>query len=447
MVRLIVLLKIFLVKQLLCCLWLIRPAFGQNLYFPPLQGSEWEAIEPSTLNWNIDLLDTLYDYLESENSRAFIVLVDGRLAIEKYFHGHTVNRPWYWASAGKSLTAFAIGVAQQEGLLNIRLPSKTYLGDAWSSCDSDEEEAIQVWHHLTMTTGLDEKVANSDCTADTCLICLYEPGTRWYYHNAPYTLLEQVIANASGSSLNSFVNQRILAKTGMTGAYIPLGFNQVFWSVPRSMARFGLLVLNHGIWSQDTLMSDSSYFYQMTKKSQDLNPAYGYLWWLNGEEKFRLPGSNLSFTGQLLPSAPRDLIAALGANGQILNVIPSLNMVLLRLGESPESASIGIQLNRKIWEIFSRAIDQNTSQHTYEQSIQNPSIKVIYDPGQTRILVQWPEQEFNAALFNSSGQVFSSFPTQKEEHLIYVQSQKPGLYFLRLTNLRGLSSFHKIVLF
>jgi len=295
---------------------------AQPLYFPPITGTTWDTISPTALGWNTEQIDTLYDFLMKTNTKAFIVLKDGRIAIERYFGNFARDSLWYWASAGKSLIAFLIGIAQQEGKLAILKPTKEYLGEGWTSCSPEMESRITIWHQLTMTSGFDDKVSDPYCTLPSCLQCIANPGTRWAYHNAPYTLLHKVLENATGQSVNIYLAQKLRLKTGISGVWLQDGYNQLFVSTARSMARFGLLILNKGVWQNDTIMKDTSYFHQMINSSQTLNPAYGYLWWLNGKESFMLPGMQFVFHGWLAPDAPQDMIAALGKNGQILSIAP-----------------------------------------------------------------------------------------------------------------------------
>ena len=143
----------------------------------------------------------------------------------------------------------------------------------------------------------------------------------------------------------------------MQGAWVSLGFNNIYFSNARSMARFGLLNLNKGIWDKAQILSDQDYFNEMTKPSQDLNKAYGYLWWINGQSGFRLPGSNQEFSGAIIPNAPSDMIAGLGANDQKLYVVPSKKLVIVRLGDNAEESALGLssydnQLWQKINAIF-----------------------------------------------------------------------------------------------
>jgi len=92
---------------------------SQNLYFPPVTGNVWETTSPASLGWCEEHLPELYDYLEDANSKGFIVLKDGRIVLEKYFGTFTKDSLCYWASAGKSLTSFLVGIAQQAGKLSI----------------------------------------------------------------------------------------------------------------------------------------------------------------------------------------------------------------------------------------------------------------------------------------------------------------------------------------
>ena len=107
------------------------------------------------------------------------------------------------------------------------------------------------------------------------------------------------------------------------------------------MARFGLLNLNKGIWDGNKILDDPNYLEAMTNTSQDLNKSYGYLWWLNGKSNFRIPGSEELFSGKLIPDAPDDLIAGLGALDQKLYVVPSKGLVVIRMGDSAYEEELG----------------------------------------------------------------------------------------------------------
>ena len=192
---------------------------SQNLYFPPTVGSTWDTLAPASLGYCQPKIDSLYTFLEDNSTKAFILLKDGKIVLEKYFGGHTATSPWQWASAGKTITAFMVGIAQQEGHLSITDTTAQYLGQGWTNATPQQEEKITVRHQLTMTSGLDDGVPDHYCTLDNCLNYLADAGTRWAYHNGPYTLLDQVIANATGQSLNSYTTQKLKTPTGMTGSF------------------------------------------------------------------------------------------------------------------------------------------------------------------------------------------------------------------------------------
>ncbi|MGY6523269.1 MAG: serine hydrolase domain-containing protein [Mongoliitalea sp.] len=340
-----------------------KPTPPREMYFPPINSMQWDISTFNELGWNTQEFENFKTYLESMNTRAFIVLKDGRIAIEEYF-GRTIigNQPfgrtsqWYWASAGKTLTATLVGIAQQEGKLSIDDASSDYLGLSWTNLSPQKERLIQVKHQLSMTTGLDYLGVDLDCTLPSCLRYRTDAGQQWFYHNAPYTLLEKVVENATGINYNTYTRQKIGAKIGMGGQWISQEFNNVYWSTARDMARFGLLILNRGRWENNEVISDQNYFNQMVSSSQTLNPAYGYLWWLNGKESIIPPGISNSLNLPLASNAPADLIAGMGKNGQFVEVVPSMNLVVVRMGEAPDNALVPIAFHNEMWERLMRVI-------------------------------------------------------------------------------------------
>ena len=327
-----------------------------ELYFPPNHSPEWATLDPIDLCWSTQHLPALFDFLEQNNTRAFILLVDGRIVIERYWGLNFGGQPfdesslWYWASAGKTLTASLVGIAQDLGHLDLQDPTTDYLGPGWSSLTFEQETAIRVWHQLTMTTGLDDGVVDNHCTEPACLTYLEEPGLRWAYHNAPYTLLDRVLESATGQAYSIFFNQALRDPIGMDGIWLDQDYNHVYYSTPRSMARFGLLILNEGYWQDQPILADSDYFSAMVSPSQDLNPAYGYLWWLNGQESFMIPNWQFVFQGPIAPQAPEDMFAAMGKNGQFLNIVPSQRLIMVRLGEHPDDTQVPMVFQNEIWE-------------------------------------------------------------------------------------------------
>lgn len=333
--------------SLILCLIVIQA--DSQYYYPPAGNSTWDTLHPARYGWCDQKISELYDYLDQTNTDAFILLKDGKIVLEKYFGTFTKDSLHVWNSAGKTLMATLVGIAQEEGLLSISDTTSDYLGQGWTNLTSTQEEKITLLHQLTMTTGLDDG-GNVDCTDPNCLTYLADPGNRWAYHNAPYTLLGDVIAAASGNTLNNFVSAKINSKIGIPiGLYYPFGYNHVFVSSPRSMAKYGLLLLSKGQWNGTTVFSDTAYFHDQINTSQNLNLSYGYLTWLNGKSSFMVPGSQFVIPGTAMPNAPQDVYAALGKNSQIINVSPSQNMVLIRMGDGDGVSLVSTQYNDSIW--------------------------------------------------------------------------------------------------
>ncbi len=333
------------------------------MYFPPEDPDLWEEVTPVSLGWNTAEIPSLVELLENNDTRAFIVLKDGKIAIEEYFGNNLAetgpfskNSLWYWASAGKTLTAFVVGKAQEEGYLSINDKSSDYLDAGWTSLTSQQESKITVRHQLTMTTGLDDAVANNHSFQKEDLVYKAEAGSRWAYHNGPYTLLEKVVSVATEMDFDSYFNSVLRDKTGMDGTWQWIDDDHVFFSTPRSMARFGLLILNNGKWADQDIIGDVSYVNSMISPSQTINKSYGFLWWLNGKESFMIPESQIVFTGSITPAGPPDMFSGMGKNGQYVSVVPSMNIVMIRMGENPSSVPVPFLFLDDIWEKLSLII-------------------------------------------------------------------------------------------
>jgi CubicO group peptidase (beta-lactamase class C family) len=401
--------------------------FGQ-LYFPPTTGNQWNTRPLSDFNWCQDKVDNLYALLTANNTKSFILLKDGKIVLEQYFDGHTATSPWYWASAGKTLTATMVGIAQQENFLNINNKSSDYLGVGWTSCTLAQENAITVRHQLTMTTGLNDGVSDQTCYAPSCFQYLAPPGTRWAYHNGPYTILDQVVANATGVSLNQYTTSKLKTPTGMTGNFIAVDNNNVFWSTARSMARFGLLMLNGGNWNGNQILN-TNYFNQMVNTSQNINKSYGYLWWLTGKESFMVPQLQVTFPGNLMPNAPADTYMALGKNGQLINVVPSQNLVFIRMGEAPSNDLVPFLLNDQIWGLIND-LGCNMSTTSFNKN----DIILYPNPAPDMVHVNLPNhltaKDCTIHLISAQGQILSTVVPEAHQTSIDLKGYAAGTYLI-----------------
>lgn len=321
---------------------------AEAMYFPAVGSDVWDTKSIYDLNWNAEAVQPLLDYLELKHTKSFIILVNGRIVMENYFNGHTSTTPWYWASAGKTLTSTVTGIAEQQGFLNIDDKVSDYLGTGWTTAALNKENLITNRHLLTMTSGLDDALGDDVSPAN--LQYKADAGTRWAYHNV-YVKLQDVVATATGQSWTTYFNTQLRDKIGMTGAWLASGEDlSVYWSNTRSMARFGLLILNKGKWDGTQILNEN-YFSSATTTSQDINLGYGYLWWLNGKQSYHLPQSQFEFQGSIIPSGPNDMFMALGKNDQKIYVILSKKMVVIRMGDAADDVNLALSdFDEVLWE-------------------------------------------------------------------------------------------------
>lgn len=331
---------------------------SNEMYFPPINSDEWKTNTVEDLGWNEDALQPLLSFVEANKTKAFLILENGKIVVEWYGNNADATSNLAWNSAAKTLVSFTAGIAIEEGLLDINLPSSNYLGTGWSSLTTAQEQNITVKNHLTMTTGLDYTVTNNNCTDPECFTFKNLPGTFWYYHNGAYTITHNIIEGATQQNFNTYFNDKLKNIIGMQGSWVPFGYFKLYYSNARSMARYGILNLNKGNWDGIPVLESETYFNEMTSTSQNLNDAYGYFWWLNGKASYKLPASELNYTGKLIPNAPNDLIAALGKDDQKLYISPSKNLVVVRLGDAANDELLGpSSFDNLLWEKINNLIN------------------------------------------------------------------------------------------
>ncbi len=427
-------------KNLLVLLILILSVniYAAELYFPPLYSDEWETLSMGDLNWDSTKIDDLFQFLQIKNTKAFLVLKDGKIVIEKYFDDFQRDSLWYWASAGKTLTAALVGIAQNEGYLSLNEKTSKYLEEHWTSLPEEKEDLITIWHQLTMTSGLDDAVEDVYCTLPECLKYKADAGTRWAYHNAPYTLLEQVVLKATGKSYNDYFNEKLRNKIGMNGLWVKSGYNNVYISNPRSMARFGLMILAGGNWNGEEIIKDKQYFNDMLNTSQDLNKSYGYLWWLNGKESYMVPSLQIKIPGYLFTNAPKDIVSALGKNGQALSISFSHKLIIVRMGEAPGDNELAFKFYNELWDKLNEIIN-------FETGVRDLSEKEVISPYLCNDYLEFelPETEFfgigkEIKIYNNLGELVSTYELKMIDNgkniRIDVSQLRDGVYFVRINN-------------
>ncbi|MCY1018844.1 serine hydrolase domain-containing protein [Pyxidicoccus sp. MSG2] len=298
----------------------------QVLIFPGDDAS-WPTVDPASAGWDVAKLNAALDFAGSRNTRSLVILQDGRILAERYWAvGPNFMRDI--ASAQKSIVSVLVGIAVEKQLLTLDETVSGVLGAGWSNADAEAEARITVRHLLTMTSGL-----------GLTLEAQAAPGTTWLYNNDAYHRLQLVLEKRSGLGIDALSRAWLFQPLGATHSEwapraqadsqgLPL------WGLSmsaRDFARFGLLMMADGAWN-GTQVAPSAYLATATRPSQALNPAYGQLFWLNGQAFTLIPPGSARIDGPLIPSAPQDVFAGLGKDDQKVYVSRSLRLVVTRLG-------------------------------------------------------------------------------------------------------------------
>lgn len=312
----------------------------------PYPDPEWETTTPEAIGLDPATFDELHEYLEGTNSNCTVTVKDGRIVDEAYWNDTAAETPQEIFSASKSVTSLLVGIAQDQGLLDIDDPASDYITE-WQGTPSEDvtirnllsNDSGRYWDfrtdYLEMAAGARDKTQFAIDLGQAA-----EPGERWVYNNAAIQTLERVLEVATGQPVPDFAAEHLFGPIGAEASVStdPEGNGLMFMgtrSSCRDLARFGYLALREGAWAGEQIVS-AEYVAQATSPSQDLNTPYGFLWWLN--EDGRRQGLGTGGAGVVddgtfnWPDAPEDAFAALGLGDQIALVVPSEDLVFVRLG-------------------------------------------------------------------------------------------------------------------
>jgi CubicO group peptidase (beta-lactamase class C family) len=299
------------------------------------------------LGWNIEALAEAAVYVQSQNTTGFLIIQDRKVIYEhnwpladpnsafakNFTHGTDSHGAVQEdvASAQKSFIAILAGVAIDKGLLDSSKPVSAYIGAGWSKATPDQEKAITVRNLLEMSSGLTEPLA-------------YEApaGAKFFYNTPAYAIMKPVLEKASRKTLDDITRDWLTAPAGMSdtlwrqrpGAFAGVGNPTGLYTTPRDMAKLGQLVLDKGKAADGKRVISEAQLAALFQHTAT-NPAYGHLWWLNGSTYAIRPGANAPRTEtSLIPAAPADLVAALGAQDRKIYVAPSKKLVVVRTGQA-----------------------------------------------------------------------------------------------------------------
>lgn len=309
-------------------------------------------------------IEELLSYLRDQNSTGFVVLRGGETLIEQtwpapqnsvfvnFVHGTSAAGQLLEdvASQQKSFVAVLVGIAVDRGLIDVTRPVSAYLGPGWSRASPEQEAAIRVVDVLTMSSGLNERFEYAAPV-----------GTRFFYNTPVYAVTKQILARASGKTLDEITRQWLTAPLGMRdtswrqrpAALGDVGNPTGLVTTSRDTAMFGRMILAGGVAPNGRRIISARSLRAMLDRSS-ANPSYGRLWWLNGAaSSVRADGQPRP--GPLIPSAPSDLVGAFGFLDRRLYVVPSLNLVVVRTGAAGSDSAF----DEHLWQRLMRVLDQS----------------------------------------------------------------------------------------
>jgi len=274
---------------------------------------------------------------------AFVVLYKGQIVAERY--GEDAHRDMQlesW-SMGKSITATLIGLLIQQGALSLDQPAPV---PAWQA-EGDPRKAITVRNLLNMSSGLhftaprDPDYSEDEGYPDHMFIYTgavdafeysyskplqFPPGTEGRYRNSdPLTLgyLVKKIVTERGEDYLAFPQRALFDRIGIRrqvletdpyGNFLLTGYD---YGTARNWARLGLLYLRDGLWLGERLLPEGFVDFVSTPAPGWKEPVYGGLFWVNGKGDYALP---------------EEAYYMAGAGGQTTFVVPSHDLVIVRMG-------------------------------------------------------------------------------------------------------------------
>ncbi len=303
------------------------------------------AVDGKKLNEAVEWAFRESDPAHPRRTRAVVVVYDGKIVAERYAPGFSVNTPLPGWSMTKSVFAALTGILVDEG--KISLKSKGLLPQ-WHD-GQDPRMSITLDDLLRMSSGLAFNEAYSSPLTDVAVMLFgtsdmalfaadkplaVAPAVKWHYSTGNTNILSEVIRNTFGSAQTDYLEfprRALFDPIGMKSAVVEpdtsgtLVASSFMFATARDWARFGLLCLRDGMWGKQRILPEGWMKYSTTPAPASIHKEYGAGFWLYLPREFR--------SGEEpCPRIPRDTYHAVGYDGQFVTVIPSRNLVIVRLG-------------------------------------------------------------------------------------------------------------------
>lgn len=320
-----------------------RLPLGQSR-LPDIAGAETIAPPSLALKQAIDAAFAEPAQGAPRATQAVVIVHNGRIIAEHYAANIGPDTPLNGHSLSKSAINALIGLLVKDGTLSV---ADKINAPEWSA-PGDARAAITVDQLLRMSAGFDfdegkgAGVASrfwygEDDTAHSAALLplVTQPGGAWHYSSGSYALLSRRIKQAIGGPqhLSDFARARLFGPLGM--AHTTLTFDsggnlmgaQAIYASPRDWARFGQLYLQNGKAGAAQILPENWPLYSTSPTAQS---GYGAGFWINGVAG-NVPQWGMPWG---LPAAPKDAFMARGYMGQWIVIIPSRNLVVVRMGNS-----------------------------------------------------------------------------------------------------------------
>ncbi|MCR4467334.1 serine hydrolase [Burkholderia sp. SCN-KJ] len=292
------------------------------------------------------------DPTRPRRTRAVVVMWRGQVIAERYAPGFAADTPLPGWSMTKTVTAALAGMLVAQHKLS---PDASALLPEWRD-SGDPRAAITLDELLRMTSGLQFNEDYDDPLSDVAVMLFTQPdtarfasamplaaqpGTQWYYSSGTSAILARVMREAMGGSEGdylAFPRRALFAPLGMRSAVFEpdaagtLGSASFMYASARDWARFGELLRQDGVWDGQRLLPQGWVRYLTRATPLSTRQEFGAHLWVKVPEPFNDRNAHAS-------PLPVDAFHAVGHEGQFVSVVPSRELVVVRLGLSrPESA-------------------------------------------------------------------------------------------------------------
>lgn len=284
------------------------------------------------------------------NTQAVVVVYKDQIIAEKYADTFSPQTPMLGWSMSKSVINALVGLLVKDNQLKIMEPAPVA---AWQGA-GDPRGKILLDQMLRMSTGLEFQEVYAPFKDAVIMLYLNKsmadyaaakplktaPDKEWYYSSGTTNIIARIIRDTVGGSLTDVINfarTRLFDRIGMYSAIIEpdasgslVGSSYMF-ATPRDWARYGLLIINDGVWKGERILPEGWVSYSTKPTPMAPEGEYGAQFWLNA-------GKKDDPAVRKFPSLPTDLAYMGGFNGQITAIIPSRDVVVVRLGVTHNKA-------------------------------------------------------------------------------------------------------------